>query len=116
MEQATTYRSQCNDIVTLYNSGGNIYTGNIPSSGTNTTSMASTYTATVTAADSTLSSTVSATGQVIQANDNAPPTINASIGPATLPAAGGPITVTATINDPQQRPITSSECPSERVA
>ena len=96
-----------NDTISLYNSGGNVYTGTIPSTGANTSTAPFTYSATVTASDANLSSTVVAMGQCVQLNDDSPPVISASIGPATLAAIGGSVIVTATVIDPGNRPITS---------
>ena len=104
---ATLYRNGFGyTSVTLTAGAGGVYTGTI-NLGSNTTAAAYVFTATVTASnDAGLSTTITATGSCTQANDNTPPSIaNATLSPAALPVSGGPITITATVTDPNGRTL-----------
>ena len=97
------------NYVTLSNGGsGTLYTGTYNPGG-NSGPFPRTFTATVTATnDINLSTTVPASGSCTQANDPVPPAVtDAAITPATLPASGGQIAVSATVTDPNGEAITN---------
>ena len=94
--------------LSLSPAAGGVYTGTYNPGG-NTTTAPVTYTAAIIATnDLNLTTTVPATGVCTQANDDSPLSIPvAAVTPATLPVAGGGLTITATVTAPAGHSVAS---------